>query len=91
MQEDGTFVQHKDKDGNLVDAECGSSNKLRFLGKEGYESLRESKTNQTPIKIAVAMNDKGSFFYLVNDATVDQLFATPLEREDTRIDISDLF
>ncbi len=73
--------------------EFTSSNKLRFLGQEGYQKLLDAKESGDPVKITLTMNDKGSLFYLANDMHVEvaDLFSTPVERVDNRASIADLF
>ena len=65
-----------------------ASNKLRFLGKSGYEELLNAMKNKTPMRFVVDI-DKG-FFYVENDVSIDSLFAQEVERKDTRKQLSDL-
>jgi hypothetical protein len=59
-------------------AEYKASNKLRFLTKAGYESLLKSCKDKTPVDLTVDV--EAGFFYIEYGTTVDDLFATPVEK-----------
>lgn len=77
----------------LGDDEYGSSNKLRFFGKEGYEKLLVAKSTGEPVSITLTANEKGTLLYLNSEEhiEVDELFKTPIEKVDNRKNIEDLF
>ena len=61
-----------------------ASNKLRFLGKSGYNQLLEAKEKNGTVDITV--DTEKEFFYLNTGATVDDLFKTELpKREKTTL------
>lgn len=64
------------------------SNKLRFLGKEGYQMLTDAKEKSTPINISV--ETESGFFYIENTVALDDLFKEPVTTTDTRENIKSL-
>jgi len=73
--------------------EYSSSNKLRFFGEEGYNKLLAAKQSGEAVNIALTANDKGTLMYLESTEKVEvsELFKTPVEKEDKRRDVSELF
>jgi hypothetical protein len=57
-----------------------ASNKLRFLGKKGYEQLVKVKSSGETVDITV--DTEKEFFYLNNGTTVDDLFKTELPKRE---------
>ena len=58
------------------------SNKLRFLGKEGYKTLLEAKEKGDTVDITV--DTEKEFFYLNTGATLDDLFKTELPKREKK-------
>lgn len=77
----------------LGEDEYSSSNKLRFLGQEGYERLLAAKASGEPVSLTITANEKGTLLYINSDEHVEisDLFSVPVERVDNRKDINDLF
>ena len=57
-----------------------ASNKLRFLGKQGYEQLIKAKDSETTVDITV--DTEKEFFYINNGTTVADLFKTELPKRE---------
>lgn len=57
-----------------------ASNKLRFLGKKGYEQLIKAKDSGETVDITVDIEKE--FFYLNSGTTVDDLFKTELPKRE---------
>lgn len=68
--------------------EYKASNKLRFLGKAGYEKLRDSAANAKPIDLTV--DTEAGYFYIEYGTTVDDLFKTPVSRDTGVADLVSL-
>ena len=77
----------------LGDKDYMSSNKLRFFGKEGYEKLLEAKQSGEPVSVTLTANEKGTLIYLnsAEHVEIEDLFAVPVTKTDTRSNIEDLF
>lgn len=79
----------------VSDKEYKASNKLRFLGEKGYQRLLNAKASGEPISVTLSLSEgqDDAFIYVnpENKVTVEDLFSTPLEKEDTRQSISELF
>lgn len=73
--------------------EYSSSNKLRFFKQEGYERLLAAKESGEEVEITLTANEKGTLMYLnsAEHVEVAELFATPIEKVDTRKKVEDLF
>ena len=73
--------------------EYQGSNQLRFFGKDGYAKLIKSRDEELPVNITITKDIKGYLMYLDpdTDITIDDLFKDPVEKEDTRKDLSTLF
>lgn len=63
------------------------SNKLRFLGENGYETLRDALEKEE--EITVYVNKESKFFYLNKQS--DEVKISDLLKKTNRKDISDLF
>ena len=59
-------------------AEYNASNKLRFLTKSGYNTLLENVKSGKPMDIIV--DTEKEYFYIDYGTTIDDLFATPVEK-----------
>ena len=57
-----------------------ASNKLRFLGKQGYEKLIKAKDSGETVDITV--DTEKEFFYINNNTSVDDLFKTELPKRE---------
>lgn len=68
--------------------EYKASNKLRFIGKTDYEELVKAATEGTAMCITV--DTENEYFYIEHNTTVDQLFATPVERTSGLADLAKL-
>lgn len=68
--------------------EYKASNKLRFLGKSGYEELISAVKEEKPMNITV--DTENEYFYIEYGTTVDELFATPIERNSGFADLTKL-
>ena len=66
-------------------AEYKASNKLRFLTKAGYEELLTKSNAGTAMDITV--DTESGFFYIEYGTTVDDLFATPVEKASSTTDL----
>ena len=77
----------------LGEDEYSSSNKLRFFGKEGYEKLLAAKSSGEPVSITLTANEKGTLLYLNSEEHIEvsELFEKPVEKQDNRKNIEDLF
>lgn len=77
----------------LGDDEYGSSNKLRFFGQDGYEKLLAAKASGEPVSITLTANEKGTLLYLNSEEHIEvsELFEKPVEKQDNRKNIEDLF
>ena len=60
--------------------EYTASNKLRFLGKKGYEQLVKAKDNNETVDITVDVEKE--FFYMNSNTSVDDLFKTELPKRE---------
>ena len=58
------------------------SNKLKFLTKSGYKKLLDARNTETTMTLAV--NVESGFFYIENDATIDDLFKEETEKPDVK-------
>lgn len=58
------------------------SNKLKFLTKTGYKKLLDAVNTETVMTLAV--NVESGFFYIENDATIDDLFKEESEKPDIK-------
>lgn len=70
---------------NYEGIEYQASQKLHILGQSNYEKLRDlaGKEDTIDITLNVGKNSKGeisAFFYVEDNTTVEDLFATPLEK-----------
>ena len=70
------------------DGQFTASNKLKFLTKTGYLELLQAKENKTPMKFVVDIEKE--FFYIEHDVSIDSLFDTPVEVQDTRKKLTEL-
>ena len=70
------------------DGQFTASNKLKFLTKTGYLELLQAKENKTPMKFVVDIEKE--FFYIEHDVSIDSLFDTPVETQDTRKKLTEL-
>lgn len=57
-----------------------ASNKLRFLGKKGYEQLIKAKDSGETVDITVDTDKE--FFYLNSNTSVEDLFKTELPKRE---------
>lgn len=60
--------------------EFTASNKLRFLGKKGYEQLIKAKESGETVDITVDTDKE--FFYLNSNTSVEDLFKTELPKRE---------
>lgn len=58
--------------------ELKASNKLKFITKSGYNTLLDNCKNAKPMDLVVDVEKE--FFYIDDGTTVDDLFATPVEK-----------
>lgn len=63
-------------------AQYKASNKLRILGKQGYQELVDAKNNGTEMTLTVGLESE--FFYIERQVSVDELFAEELPKTDRK-------
>lgn len=76
-------------DGKTV--QCNGSNQLRFFGKDGYTKLLAARESGEEVDLTLRHSDKGDVIYLHNQSTasVDDLFATPVEKATKSMSVED--
>jgi hypothetical protein len=68
--------------------EYNASNKLKFLTKDGYNTLLENAKSGKTIDLIV--DTEKEFFYIDDGTTVDSLFATPVVKPEYKNDLKSL-
>jgi len=70
------------------------SNKLRFLGQDGYKKLMDAKTSKETLTITISpsSDNLNYYFYLENDSVnVEDLFKEKVTQPDIRVKVQDLY